>query len=337
MKRPVSLIIDDPAPVISTFYQSGLSGTSNYPSNKLRHETKDGRPLLKTFSNDFLYQFCDIIEKRGIKGKFSVVPMPGNQGDIVNGLVGADPGEVSEWLRVVKQRVEPRFSIGPEMLSHNLAVDLKTGKPMEISEWAWSFAQNKQTLTPYIAKALELLRDAGLEAFGVTSPVNFGIKVEEDYAAAISEAVQQVTGRKKAWYFLRGLRDTPNARPWVQLEEEGRTLVSIPATTRDVIWQTMDTTESSDEYVSQVADLLITEDGKEGEIIRVVETGGYPVLVTHWHSLISNGLGTGLRVLDEVARRINENLSDSLTWMSFEEIMELVIENKADHPKPNFD
>lgn len=336
MKRPVSLIIDDPAPVISTFYESGVSGTSNFPSNKLRHETKDGRPLLKTFSNDFLYQFCDVIEKRGIKGKFTVVPMPGNQGDIVNGLIGADPEEVSEWLRVVKQRVEPRFSIGPEMLSHNLAVDIATGKPLEISEWAWSFNQNKETLTPYIAKALELLRDAGLESFGVTSPVNFGIKVEDEYAAAISEAVKQVTGREKAWYFLRGLRDTPNAKPWVQLEEEGRILVSIPATTRDVIWQTMDTTESSDEYVSQIADLLITEDGKEGEIVRVVETGGYPVLVTHWHSLISNGLGTGLRVLDEVARRVNANFADVLEWMSFEEIMEFVIENKADHPKPNF-
>lgn len=337
MKRPISLIIDDPAPVISTFYESGVSGTSNFPHNKLRHETKDGRPLLKTFSNDFLYQFCDIIENRGIKGKFTVVPMPGNKGDIVNGVTGADPEEVSEWLSVVKERVEPRLSVGPEMLSHNLAVDLETGKAMGVSEWAWSFEQNRETLTPYIAKALALLRDAGFESFGVTSPVNFGIKVEDDYAAAISDAVYQVTGRTNAWYFCRGLRDMPNAKPWVQLEEEGRILVSIPATTRDVIWQTMDTTESSDEYVSRVADLLITEDGKEGEIVRVVETGGYPVLVTHWHSLISNGLGTGLRVLDEVARRVNENFSDVLDWMSFEEIMNLVAENKEDYPKPNFE
>lgn len=336
MKRPISIIIDDPAPVISTFYESGMSGTSNFPSNKLRHETKDGRPLLKTFSNEFLYQFCDIIEKWDIKGKFTVVPMPGNKGDIVNGLSGVDLEEVVEWLKVVKERVESRFSIGPEMLTHNLAVDLDSGKPLEVSEWAWSFEQNKDTLTAYIAKALELLRDAGLESFGVTSPVNFGIKNEDDYAAAISEAVQQVTGRTKAWYFCRNMRNMPNAKPWIQLEEEGRVLVSIPASASDVFWQTMDTTECSDEYVSQIADLLITEDGKEGQIVQIMETGGYPVLVTHWHSLISNGLGTGLRVLEEVARRVDKNFSDTLQWMSFEEIMELVVANKADYPKPNF-
>jgi len=336
MKRPISLIIDDPAPVISTFYESGMSGTSNFPSNKLRHETKDGRSLLKTFSNDFLYQFCDIIEKWGIKGKFTVVPMPGNKGDIVNGLPGVDPKEVTEWLKVVKERVEPLFSIGPEMLTHNLAVDLETGKPLEMSEWAWSFEQNRETLTAYITKALQFLRDAGLESFGVTSPVNFGVKNEDDYAAAISEAVRQVTGRTEAWYFCRNMKNMPNAKPWVQLEKEGRVLVSIPASASDVFWQTMDTTECSEEYVSQIADLLITEDGREGQIIQVLETGGYPILVTHWHSLISNGLGTGLRVLDEVGRRVQKNFSDTLTWMSFEEIMNMVVANKADYPRPDF-
>lgn len=336
MKRPISIIIDDPAPVISTFYESGMSGTSNFPSNKLHHATKDGRPLLKTFSNDFLFKFCDIIEKWDIRGKFSVVPMPGNKGDIVNGLDGIDQEEVSQWLRVVKERVAPRFAICPEMLSHNLAVDLDSGKPLDLSEWAWAATQDRQTLTPYIAKALKLLRDAELESFGVTSPVNFGIQQEEEYAAAISQAVEQVTGRKNAWYFLRGLRETPNARPWVQLEEAGRVLVSIPATTSDVIWQTMDTTETSDAYVSEVADLLITEDGKGGQIPYVVETNGYPILITHWHSLISNGLGTGLRVLDEVAHRVQNTYADTLEWMSFEEIMNLVIANKQQYPKPVF-
>jgi hypothetical protein len=336
MKRPISLIIDDPAPVVSTFYESGMSGTSNFPSNKLYHQTKDGRPLLKTFSNDFLYQFCDIIEKWDIRGKYSVVPMPGNKGDIVNGLEGVDQAEVQQWLHTVKERVAPRFSICPEMLSHNLAVDVDTGKPLQISEWVWAAEQDRTTLTPYIAKAFTLLKEAGLESFGVTSPVNFGIQCEEEYAAAISLAAQQVTGRKHAWYFLRGLRETPNAKPWVQLEEDGRVLVSIPATTSDVIWQTMDTTQTSDEYVSEIADLLITADGSAGQIVDVVNTNGYPILITHWHSLISNGLGTGLRVLDEVARRVQKHYADTLEWMSFEEILDLVASDKGAYLKPDF-
>ncbi len=68
-----------------------------------------------------------------------------------------------------------------------------------------------------------------------------------------------------------------------------------------------------------------TADGREGEIIRVLDTNGWPILITHWQSLISNGLGTGLRALDEVGRRIGAHLSDRVEWMNFEEIMHYTI------------
>ena len=337
MKTPISLIVDDPAPVISSFYECAVSGTTSYIYAKERQETKDGRPLLKTFSNKFLYQFCDIIEKHGIKGKFTVIPMPGNKGDIVKGLEGVSREELSEWIETAKLRVAKNFTIGPEILTHNKAVDLKTGLPLQLSERDWASTQDRVTLTPYIKKALSILKEAGFDAFGVTSPWNFGIEVEDEYAAAISKAVYEVTGKQNAWYFLRGLRDTPNAKPWIALEAEGRVLVSIPATTRDKMWKTMDTTESSEEYISSVADELITADGKAGEIIQVLETNGYPILVTHWQSLISNGLGTGMRILDEVAKRVNNLLSTRVEWMSFEDIMNLVVTNKQDYPKPSFE
>ena len=334
---PISLIIDDPAPVVNSFYLSAVSGTTNYEHAKLRQETKDGRPLIKRFPNELLLRFCDIIERRGIRGKFSVIPMVGNSGDIINGLRDVSEEELREWIDIVKSRIEGRFTIGPEMLTHNFAVDLETGKALPMNEHVWSQSQDRSTLTPYIAKALSLLNEAGFDAFGVTSPWQFGINVEDEYAAAISKAVYDVTGRCEAWYFCRGLRGVPDAKPWVQLEEEGRTLVSIPATTRDVFWQTMDTTESSDEYVSSIADILITADGKSGQIVDVINTNGYPILVTHWQSLMSNGLGTGLRILDEVARRVNGLLGDRVEWMSFAEIMRLVIENRSAYPKPHFD
>ena len=86
----------------------------------------------------------------------------------------------------------------------------------------------------------------------------------------------------------------------------------------------MDTADTSEEYVLKVADEVITADGTGGEMIRVIETGGWPILITHWQSLFSNGLSTGLRALDEVARRIESNLSSRVKWMSAEEIMKLV-------------
>ena len=150
--------------------------------------------------------------------------------------------------------------------------------------------------------------------------------------AAFPNKTHENTAVGDCWYFLRSLRNKPGARPWLALEEDGRRVVSFPATTSDHFWQCMDTTDTSEEYISRVADEVITSDGTGGEMIRVIETGGWPILITHWQSLFSNGLGTGLRALSEVARRIENTLSSRVRWMSAEEIMKLVLsEQNASH------
>ncbi len=324
MKIPVSLIVDDPAPIISVYYE-----------HVARRTTSDGRPIIPTFPNEFLDRFCDVVEKHGIKGKFSVIPMPGNKGDIVNGLDGVGREELDEWLDTVKARVLPYFTVGPEMLTHHKAVDLATGEALPMNERDWASTQDRTTLIPYISKALAILRDAGFSPIGVTSPWDFGIEVEDEYEASISQAVYETSGSREAWFFLRQLRNVPKARPWVALSEEGRTLVAIPGTLKDCTWQTINCPDTSDEYVSRVADEILTEDGKEGEFVRMLSGGGYPIILSHWQSLMSNGLYTGLRILDEIASRINTHYSDRVEWMSFEEIMRFVIDNPADHPIPD--
>ena len=92
-KIPISIIIDDPAPCLSVFHSHHKTGI-----------TKDGRPVLEYVSNSYLTKFCDIIEEYGIKGKFSVVPMPGNRGDIVNGVEGASREDLDEWMDILKKR-----------------------------------------------------------------------------------------------------------------------------------------------------------------------------------------------------------------------------------------
>lgn len=325
MKTPITWIIDDPAPVISVFYEH--RGTDF---------TEDGRPIIPTYPNEGLYEFCDIIERNGIRGKFSVVPMPGNKGDVVNGLDGVPMEVLQDWMDCVKSRVMPAFTIGPEMLTHHKAVDIPSGKDLPMNERDWASTQNRETLTPYIAKALSILKEAGIKAIGVTSPWDFGIEVEEEYEYSISKAVQQVNGSDKAWFFLRSLRNCPNAKPWVAYEGEGRILVSIPSTTHDIIWSTINCPRTDDAYISRLADELITADGKKGEIIEVLETGGYPILITHWQSLMSNGLGTGLKVMDEVGRRIKLHLSEQVEWMNFEQVLDLVVAQKEQFPKPVF-
>ena len=324
-KVPISLIVDDPAPVISVYYQH--AGTA---------VTADGRPLVPTYSNDLFFRFCDVVQTRGLKGKFSVVPMPGNKGDLVRGLEGVRQEDLEAWLEGVKTRLMPAFSVGPEMLTHHKAVDLSTGAALPMNERDWASDKDRTALTPYIAKALSLLKEAGISSVGVTSPWDFGIEVEAEYERSILDAVTQVSGSDRAWFFLRGLRDRPNAKPWVALEDGGRTLVSIPATLRDRLWPTIDTPRTDREYIMQMAEQLISEDGTSGEILQVLNSGSYPILIAHWQCLMSNGLGTGVEVLDEIARRINLHLSDRVEWRSFEEILDLVVADKENYPKPEF-
>ena len=158
MKVPVSLIIDDPAPIISVYYEHAGKET-----------TGDGRPLVPTYPNKMLFEFCDIVEKRGIRGKYSVIPMPGNKGDIINGLEGVSKEALDEWLNTVKTRLCPNFTIGPEMLTHHKAVDLETGKALPMNERDFAATQNRETLTPYIEKAVSLLNHAGFDAFGISA------------------------------------------------------------------------------------------------------------------------------------------------------------------------
>ena len=103
-KVPICLVLDDPAPGISVYY-----------THHNKTVTEDGRPILEYNPNSTLLRFCDIIEKYGIKGKFSVVPMPGNRGDIVNGIEGFPDKELRQWLSLLLSAVysRSRISLGP--------------------------------------------------------------------------------------------------------------------------------------------------------------------------------------------------------------------------------
>jgi hypothetical protein len=157
-------------------------------------------------------------------GKFSIVPSSVSRGDVVRGF-DRDPGRTRAWLDTVRRRLAARFDFCPEGITHDLTVDLSTGRALDEGENAWSQRQNRETLTPYLARALGLLRRAGIDCTGVTSPWVFGIQVEPEYQAAIVAAQRQVNGRETSWYFLHMLADQPETRPWVALREGQARLV----------------------------------------------------------------------------------------------------------------
>ena len=62
--------------------------------------------------------------------------------------------------------------------------------------------------------------------------------------------------------------------------------------------------------------------GANGDIVEAIANRTTPILLTHWQALYSNGTWAGLRILEEVARRVQPL---GLQWRSFDEIKEMTL------------
>jgi hypothetical protein len=309
-RTPITLLVDDGCPLIHVYRNHWVDVHKHAPF------TDDGRPLLEIVPNDFLTRFCDVVERYGMAGKFSIVPAPAGMGDIVQGITGFDPSLTHEWIATAQARLGERFDFCPEGLTHNLAVDLATGAFYPEGEAVWSQSQNRTALTPYLTRELELLKAAGIDATGITSCWVFGQQVEAEYIASIVAALKAVYDRNLSWFFLHIWHRYPAARPYIAYGRADTTLVAINSTVDDFFWETINCPRTDQAYLEAVADRLLTADGRGGAIRAVLDAGGWPILMTHWQSFFSNGLETGLAVLDILGRRVADSLSDEVEWTS---------------------
>lgn len=275
---PIVLIVDDPAPLINLYWWHVAE-----PAGTDRPTLPGGEPVARDIPVDFLDEFVEVVERWGVRGKFSVVPYPAALGPIDAGWPGCDAAGLERWLDGVRRHVAPRMDITPEILTHARALDLPDLSPLSEDERHWARHQTAATLTPYIARALEILGRLGLGATGVTSP----------------------------W-------DCDNAgtapRSHVAWRDGDRWLVSVWAQVDDYLWGTMASPAQGPAAVGAVADRYLTPDGRGGRLAELFAAGCPLVLCTHWQSLFANGRRTGLRALDEVCRRVDACFGDAVRW-----------------------
>ncbi len=321
---PITLLVDDSCPLVHVFRAHWVDVHGRPPA------TADGRPLLETVPNGFLDRFCDVVERHGLAGKFSIVPMPAGLGDIVHGIAGHDPRLTREWLDTARRRLSGRFDLCPEGLTHNLTVDLPTGGMLPEGESIWSQHQDRTALTPYLVRELELLKAVGIECTGVTSCWVFGQQVEAEYIHAIVAALKAVCGRDLGWYFLHIWHGHPESRPYVAYARGPARLVAINSTVDDHFWATIDSPRSDRAWIEEVTDRLLTADGRGGAIRTVLDAGGWPIIMTHWQSLFSNGLESGLAVLDLLGERVARSLGSAVQWASCLELAQRTLKEMVD-------
>jgi hypothetical protein len=312
MPLPMALIIDDGAPVNLMYW----------------HEPDRLHAML--IPQAFTRGFADLCAAYGVKGKFSVVPMPGGLGRIDESLARVPQRSLSAFLQTVAQRIAPAFDITPEILTHLRAYNLERGSYRHVFEDEWVARAGLAELTDYIARSLEILRNVGLPANGLTSPWMTGIHNEDVYARAIGEAFWRVHRRKSTWYFLHCLGRQQPRWPWVTQRDRraGRVVVTVPANTDDAFWDSQYPTSLRQARAAarRGVDSLLTDNGKAGRVRELLDAGLPITILTHWQSLFGNGSMAGLWGLGLLLERIQRRLGEQVQWMRCSELAQRAIE-----------
>jgi hypothetical protein len=328
-RSPISILIDDPSPGINPLYY--FASTVPPGSTAYHYVSKGeewyfdsdlafGHPISRTVEPSFVVEFAKWVRETEVRGKISVVPYAAGLGRIDGEIEGVSRDQTLAFIRAISS-IRDKFDVSSELLTHTRAVDLDSMKLMEVSEHDWSQSQTLEALAPYLTLSLEMLQNAGLDPGGVTSPVDFGARVEGDYAMAVLEAVKRVKKTGLAWYFLHVDPESlvvPHRLMYLNREAR-EAVVSIVASIKDPFWSSMLTDEPESEWRKRALEPMLSRDGRVGRIAQQVAAGSWIALVTHWQSLYSNGTRYGLHAARELVRRMNSILGDRIVWMSCSE------------------
>jgi hypothetical protein len=303
-KTPISLIIDDGSPVDPLFYE--IPG----------YET----PFL--IPHEFTTRVAETFERFDLRGKITIIPMPSCLGRIDQSLKRVPTDHLQGFLKIVRERIAPRFDITPEFLTHLKAYNLKNGEYQHIYEDVWISQAPLTEVVDYFVLAFTILKNVGLNATGITSPWVSGIDVEKKYAQALAEAQYKVFGRELTWYFLHATDFGEPRQCSIEYNDPSRHLlaVSVPANTPDIFWSMeLPTPAERVQFINHGIDRLLSADGRTGRIRQLIDSDHPVVLVTHWQSLYTQGTGLGLEGLTTLAERIRSVFGSNVEWVSCSE------------------
>lgn len=312
LRAPVGLIVDD-----------GARG-HNLVAHHRRLEGDFTTPYEPRIPQSFMESFCQWVGESRVKGCFSVVPCPVGLGRIDQSIEGVSDDELKSWLQLARDNISPRFDIHPEIVTHGLAVEVPSLRPLALNEQEWAEYQHQGALAEYFAFAMTVLKNAGLESNGLTQPWAFRGD-EHVYARAMLEAENKVHGRKISHHFIHvdEWAERVPARILLADTETGSAAASVWTCTNDSLWNSLE--PHSPEFSSAAnvfADKYISEDGQHGRIPQMIRNGSPAMFVTHWQGLFSNGSGKGLEAMRQVVARIDEHYGDKIEWVKASQMVQ---------------
>lgn len=316
---PLSFIIDDATCLVNLAHFGIPHFAEVFPDNY----KQDWRKLPREIPDSFVRKFGQWCHEHGVKGKYSIVPYPACVGWLDRDLPGWSRKELTESLKLVRELMMPDWDIHPEMVSHTWVIDTKTGRPYPerteyfMENWRWTDGKSVDQLADYLGYALRILKNAGLECEGITTPGGFGNRVLPELSQATLQACRDVFNAEIPHYFRHLFTDDRSVAPRVEYASgldgpDPKCCVSIIGCTGDWFggWDGLERGS---------VDRFITEDLKGGRLPQVIDKGEPAILVCHWPGIYFNGEEVGFKIFQEVVRRIHARY-DHLVWMKLSEI-----------------
>ncbi len=312
---PVGLIIDDSTCLVNLAHFCIPQFAEVFPDRY----TQPWKTLPREIPDAFVRKFGEWCHEHGVKGKYSVIPYPACVGWLDRDLPGWSKAELRASLDLVRTLMAPDWDLHPELMTHTWAINTKTGRPFEerserfMENWGWSVGKSADELGDYFGFALRVLKGAGIDCTGITTPGGFGSRSRPALARATLEACRDVCGVEIPHYFRDLYTDDRSVAPLVQYASglggpDPRCVVSIIGCTGDWFggW---DGLERGD------VNKIITEDGRSGRMPQVIARGEPAIMVCHWPGIYFNGEEVGFAIFKEAIRRLEAHYSDSLVWM----------------------
>lgn len=316
---PVSLIIDDSTCLVNLAHFCIPQFHEVFPTAYLQ----DWKRLPREIPDTFVRRFGEWCHEHGVKGKYSVIPYPACVGWLDRDLPGWSRRELRNSLELVRTRLAPDWDFHPEMMTHTRVIDTKTGRPYPeytehfMENWRWTDDKSADQIADYIAYALRVLKNVGIECEGMTTPGGFGNRVLPELAQATLQACRDVNRTEIPHYFRHLFTDNRSVAPRVEYAAgldgpDPRCVVSIIGCTGDWFGGWDGLTPGS-------ADPFITEDLRAGRMMEVIRRGEPAIMVCHWPGIYFNGEEVGFNIFKEVYRRLHAAF-DNLIWMKLSEI-----------------
>lgn len=279
--------------------------------------------LPREIPDSFVRRFAEWCRKNGVKGKYSMVPYPACAGRLDQELPGWSKAQLGESLKLHRTLLAPDWDFTPEMVTHTWAIDTKTGRPypehrLEFTEnWGWTKGKSADQLADYIAYALRILKNAGIDCGGVTSPGGFGNGALAEYSQAVLQACRDVSRTEIPFYVKRAPKGDPSVAPRIHYasgldRSDPKCVVQIVAGTGDWFggW---------DGLTAGEVDKLITADGRAGRLPEIIHREEPALMLCHWPGMYFNGQETGFSILQEATRRLRASF-DNILWMKISDL-----------------